>query len=109
MNNAKPNPLAPAQIPEKASVDGLETKWVPSWEQAAVYGFNPDAPKENIYSIDTPPPTASGSLHVGHVFSYTHTGISPGQACVFYSKDDFGDKLLGGGWISKTENKNLST
>ena len=37
------------------------------------------------------------------------TGISPGQACVFYSKDDFGDKLLGGGWISKTENKNLST
>ena len=75
MNNAKPNPLAPAQIPEKASVDGLETKWVPSWEQAAVYGFNPDAPKENIYSIDTPPPTASGSLHVGHVFSYTHTDV----------------------------------
>ena len=37
------------------------------------------------------------------------TGISPGQACVFYSKDEFGDKLLGGGWISKTENKNLST
>ena len=36
-------------------------------------------------------------------------GISPGQACVFYSKDDFGDKLLGGGWISKTANKNLST
>ena len=75
MNNAKPNPLAPAQIPEKASVDGLETKWVPSWEQAAVYCFNPDAPKENIYSIDTPPPTASGSLHVGHVFSYTHTDV----------------------------------
>tara|TARA_B110000967_G_scaffold46696_1_gene47138 strand:+ start:1517 stop:2677 length:1161 start_codon:yes stop_codon:yes gene_type:complete len=36
-------------------------------------------------------------------------GISPGQACVFYSKDDFGDKLLGGGWIHKTANKNLST
>ena len=36
-------------------------------------------------------------------------GISPGQACVFYSKDDFGDKLLGGGWIHKTFNKNLST
>jgi valyl-tRNA synthetase len=75
VNNAKPNPLAPAQIPEKASVDGLEAKWVPSWEQAAVYGFSPDAPKENIYSIDTPPPTASGSLHVGHVFSYTHTDV----------------------------------
>ena len=37
------------------------------------------------------------------------TGISPGQACVFYSKDNFGDKLLGGGWIHKTYNKNLST
>ena len=37
------------------------------------------------------------------------TGISPGQACVFYSKDRYGDKLLGGGWIHKTYNKNLST
>ena len=37
------------------------------------------------------------------------TGISPGQACVFYSKDDIGDKVLGGGWIHKTYNKNLST
>jgi tRNA-specific 2-thiouridylase len=37
------------------------------------------------------------------------TGISPGQACVFYSKDEVGDKLLGGGWIYKTENNNLST
>ena len=36
------------------------------------------------------------------------TGISPGQACVFYSKDEDGDKVLGGGWIHKTENKNLS-
>ena len=37
------------------------------------------------------------------------TGISPGQACVFYSKDEFGDKVLGGGWIDKTYNRNLST
>ena len=37
------------------------------------------------------------------------TGISPGQACVFYSKDSVGDKVLGGGWIHKTLNKNLST
>ena len=37
------------------------------------------------------------------------TGISPGQACVFYSKDEVGDKVLGGGWIHKTFNKNLST
>jgi len=39
----------------------------------------------------------------------SETGISPGQACVFYSKDDFGDKVLGGGWIHKTYNRNLST
>jgi tRNA-specific 2-thiouridylase len=39
----------------------------------------------------------------------SETGISPGQACVFYSKDDFGDKVLGGGWIYKTYNRNLST
>ena len=37
------------------------------------------------------------------------TGISPGQACVFYSKDKFGDKVLGGGWIHRALNKNLST
>jgi len=39
----------------------------------------------------------------------SETGISPGQACVFYIKDDFGDKLIGGGWINKTYNNNLST
>jgi tRNA-specific 2-thiouridylase len=37
------------------------------------------------------------------------TGISPGQACVFYSTDEVGDKVLGGGWIDKTFNRNLST
>ena len=37
------------------------------------------------------------------------TGISPGQACVFYSKDETGDKVLGGGWIDKTINNKLST
>ena len=37
------------------------------------------------------------------------TGISPGQACVFYSKNKFGDKVLGGGWITRTINKYLST
>ena len=39
----------------------------------------------------------------------SETGISPGQACVFYTKDNYGDKLLGGGWIDKTFNTNLST
>jgi valyl-tRNA synthetase len=48
---------------------------VPAWEQSGVYRFDEAATREQIYSIDTPPPTASGSLHVGHVFSYTHTDV----------------------------------
>jgi valyl-tRNA synthetase len=71
--NAKlPNPLSNAAVPERASVDGLEEKWVPSWEKSGVNSFGEEG---EIYSIDTPPPTASGSLHVGHVFSYTHTDV----------------------------------
>jgi len=37
------------------------------------------------------------------------TGISPGQACVFYTKNQLGDKVLGGGWIVKTDNNYFST
>ncbi len=67
--------LAPANAPEKVSVEGLEEKWGLVWENDGVYRFRREANRENIYSIDTPPPTASGSLHVGHVFSYTHTDV----------------------------------
>lgn len=64
------------QIPEKPAVEGLEQKWAPRWESDGVYRFNRDgADRDTVYSIDTPPPTASGSLHVGHVFSYTHTDV----------------------------------
>nr|WP_211244547.1 valine--tRNA ligase [Actinospica robiniae] len=62
-------------IPEKPSVNGLDDKWARSWADAGVYRFVPAAVREQVYSIDTPPPTASGSLHVGHVFSYTQTDI----------------------------------
>ena len=75
MNNHKPQPLRDASTPEKATVDGLEAKWVPVWDTNGTYNFDSSASKEDIYSIDTPPPTASGSLHVGHVFSYTHTDV----------------------------------
>ena len=67
--------MAPADAPEKVSVEGLEEKWGLVWENDGVYRFRREANRENIYSIDTPPPTASGSLHVGHVFSYTHTDV----------------------------------
>ncbi|WIB01123.1 MULTISPECIES: valine--tRNA ligase [unclassified Curtobacterium] len=63
-------------MPEKPTVDGLEQVWGPVWEQDGTYRFDRDsATKDAVYSIDTPPPTASGSLHIGHVFSYTHTDL----------------------------------
>ncbi|SNR52745.1 valine--tRNA ligase [Blastococcus mobilis] len=73
------DPGATVGVPEKPSIDGLEEKWVERWASDDTYAFDraaaldPATPREQIYSIDTPPPTASGSLHVGHVFSYTHT------------------------------------
>jgi valyl-tRNA synthetase len=59
--------------PDKPSLDGLEAKWMEQWDRTAVYRFDRSAPRARVYAIDTPPPTVSGSLHVGHVFSYTHT------------------------------------
>ena len=64
-----------ATSPDKVGVEGLEAKWGPSWDSEGTYSFDKSAAKANIYSIDTPPPTVSGSLHVGHVFSYTHTDL----------------------------------
>ncbi|WP_419945327.1 valine--tRNA ligase [Candidatus Poriferisodalis sp.] len=61
------------QVPDKPTVDGLEAKWSQRWEDDGVYRFDRTAPRERVFSIDTPPPTVSGSLHMGHVFSYTHT------------------------------------
>jgi len=66
-----PNPM-----PEKPALEGLEDKWGSSWESSGTYRFDrSSATKENVFSIDTPPPTASGSLHIGHVFSYTHMDL----------------------------------
>ncbi len=69
------NLLAGAVIPEKVGVEGLEDKWGLVWQNDGVYRFNRGVSREQVYSIDTPPPTVSGSLHVGHVFSYTHTDV----------------------------------
>jgi valyl-tRNA synthetase len=63
------------QLPEKPALEGLEARWTARWEESGVYRFDPSRPREQVYSIDTPPPTVSGSLHVGHVFSFTHTDI----------------------------------
>ena len=67
-----PPALAP-DVPERPTLDGLERKWSEAWERDGCYRFDRSAAREDVFSIDTPPPTVSGSLHVGHVFSYTHT------------------------------------
>jgi valyl-tRNA synthetase len=62
-------------LPEKPALEGLEAKWIARWEEAGVYRFDRSRPRADVFSIDTPPPTVSGSLHVGHVFSFTHTDL----------------------------------
>jgi valyl-tRNA synthetase len=62
-------------VPEKPSLDGLEAKWGERWEADGVYRFDASKPRGEVFSIDTPPPTVSGAIHVGHICSYTHTDL----------------------------------
>ena len=61
------------QVPDKPGLEGLEAKWSARWEAERTYAFDRSKPRSEVYAIDTPPPTVSGSLHMGHVFSYTQT------------------------------------
>ncbi len=62
-------------VPERPTLDGLEAKWSDRWEQQGVYRFDRTKTREEIYSIDTPPPTVSGVLHFGSVCSYTQCDL----------------------------------
>ena len=76
MTSATPS----ANIPEKPALEGLEAKWGQVWDAEGTHRFDRDAAlaagAASVFSIDTPPPTASGSLHIGHVFSYTHMDLA---------------------------------
>ena len=59
----------PSDLPE------IEAKWRAEWERSGIYDFDPSRGRDETFVVDTPPPTVSGSLHIGHVFSYTHTDL----------------------------------
>jgi valyl-tRNA synthetase len=67
-------------IPDKPALEGLEARWGASWEREGTHRFDRAAAlaagAASVFSVDTPPPTASGSLHIGHVFSYTHMDLA---------------------------------
>ena len=69
------DPDYPINLPEKPALEGLEDRWNARWEAEGTYRFDRERARDEVYSIDTPPPTVSGSLHIGHVFSYTHTDV----------------------------------
>ena len=64
-----------AAVPDRPTLDGIEDRWDAVWQDTGVYRFDRTAERPQVFSVDTPPPTVSGSLHVGHVFSYTHTDL----------------------------------
>lgn len=63
------------ELPERPGLEGIEDRWSGEWERRGTYSFDRTKQRSEVYSIDTPPPTVSGSLHVGHVFSYTQTDV----------------------------------
>lgn len=63
------------EIPEKYDAAGSESRWQQQWEEWGIYRWDPRRPRNETFVVDTPPPTVSGSLHVGHVFSYTHQDL----------------------------------
>ncbi len=68
-----PARTGPTGVPDRPALEGLEARWAATWDAEGTYAFDRSVGREDVFSIDTPPPTVSGSLHVGHVFSYTHT------------------------------------
>jgi valyl-tRNA synthetase len=62
-----------SRVPDKPTLDGLEPTWDRVWAEQGTYAFDRTATREQVFSIDTPPPTVSGSLHMGSVFGYAQT------------------------------------
>lgn len=59
-------------LPKKYKPEEAETKWLNAWAEQGTYQWDPTKSRDESFVVDTPPPTVSGSLHVGHLFSYSH-------------------------------------
>ncbi len=60
MSATLPTPRPDRSVPDKPTVDGLEERWLPSWDEAGIYRFERPASRDEVFSIDTPPPTVVG-------------------------------------------------
>lgn len=60
------------ELPSKYNADEIEQRWIQRWKESRVYAWDPARGRDETFVVDTPPPTVSGSLHVGHMFSYSH-------------------------------------
>ena len=63
------------QLPKQYSPKEIESKWRARWQEMGIYRWDPARARNETFVVDSPPPTVSGSLHVGHVFSYTHQDL----------------------------------
>jgi valyl-tRNA synthetase len=81
------------RVPEKPSLDGIEARWSERWEDDGTYRFDRTKTRDEIYSVDTPPPTVSGSLHMGSVFGYAQT-----DSIVRYRRMRGGEVFYPMGW-----------
>jgi valyl-tRNA synthetase len=67
--------IDPTTLPKHFDSAAAEARWHERWDRLQVYRWDPSRAREETFVVDTPPPTVSGSLHVGHVFSYTHADV----------------------------------
>jgi valyl-tRNA synthetase len=75
MSKRRAEAIDPGSLPKHFDAEGAEARWGETWQKSGIYHWDPERPREETFVVDTPPPTVSGSLHVGHIFSYVHTDI----------------------------------
>src|SRR5262245_27145590 len=75
ISSPMPRPIDPAALPKHFDAAAAEARWDAEWERLGIHRWDSSRPRNDTFVVDTPPPTVSGSLHVGHVFSYTHADV----------------------------------